>query len=273
MSDLTTVDLAYDITGPTHVDPALSLNSTPHADTIVLLGSLGATREMWQAQVDALANDFAVIAVDLRGHGESPAPEGEYSVELLADDVVKLLDTVRVDKAHVVGLSLGGAVAQMLALKHADRLESLTLMSTAAKFGTKQAWLDKAALVKEHGTKALAETVVQNWFTEDYFRTSPQVPDTYAQGICDTQDTGYVGCCHALAEFDSRKVLAQIELPTLVMAGEQDTSTALSVVQELHHGISGSQMVTISPAKHLVNVEQPDIVNSMLRTFISSRGE
>ncbi len=248
--------LAYDVHGP------------EGAPAVLLLGSLGATRGMWAPQIRVLGDYFRVIAADLRGHGESPAPVGPYTMPELAADAVELLDDLGVGAAHVAGLSLGGAVAQTLALEHPDRVRSLALMSTAPKFGETDAWLDKAELVGREGTGALADTVVRNWFTDACFARTPELPASYSEGIACTSDDGYAGCCHAIAGFDSRDRLPAVEerirLATLVVAGEQDTSTALEVVRGLHERLDGSRMVTLSPAKHLVNVEQADLVNSTL---------
>lgn len=248
--------LAHDIHGPAD------------APAVLLLGSLGASRAMWAPQVRALADRFRIITVDLRGHGESPAPEGEYTMEGLADDAVELLDELGIADAHIAGLSLGGAVAQTLALEHPERVRSLTLISTAPKFGETRAWLDKAELVATEGTGTLSATVVGNWFTDTCFEHTPELPQTYATGIEATSDTGYAGCCHALAAFDSREKLAGIEerirLRTLVLAGEQDTSTAVEVVRSLHERIDGSRFAALSPARHLVTVEQSELANGIL---------
>ncbi|MFC3850032.1 3-oxoadipate enol-lactonase [Corynebacterium hansenii] len=249
-----TVTLAHDVHGP---DAA----GTP---TAVLLGSLGASRGMWDAQVEALSGSARIVAADLRGHGQSPAPTGEYAMEDLAADVLALMDSLGIDRAHLVGLSLGGAVAQTIALDHPERLETLTLISTAPKFGETQTWLDKAEKVREQGTGVLADTVVGNWFTDECFASNPALPRRFADGIRTTSDDGYAGCCHAIAGFDARARLADITVPTWVIAGEEDTSTPLPVVASLHDGIPGSRFTKISPAKHLVNVERPADVNRVL---------
>ncbi|WP_295623927.1 3-oxoadipate enol-lactonase [uncultured Corynebacterium sp.] len=246
------VALAHDSFGPAD------------APTAILLGSLGADRSMWSPQVEALSDRFRIITADLRGHGESPAPAGEYAMGDLAGDVLALMDSLGVDRAHVVGLSLGGAVAQTLALEHPERLESLTLISTAPKFGESDAWLDKADKVRAEGTEALAETVVANWFTDECFESNPELPRRFADGIRATSDEGYAGCCHAIAGFDSRDRLGDVAVDAWVIAGEQDTSTPLEVVASLHDSIPDAPLTTISPAKHLVNVEKPEPVNRLL---------
>lgn len=239
-------------------------NSDGEVPTAILLGSLGASRDMWDPQVEALSESARIITVDLRGHGESPAPAGEYAMTDLADDVLALMDSLEIDRAHIVGLSLGGAVAQTIALEHPARLRTLTLISTAPKFGESDAWLEKAEQVRAEGTGVLADTVVGNWFTDECFAENPELPKHFADGIRATSDEGYAGCCHAIAGFDSRERLGDITVPTWVVAGEEDTSTPLDVVTSLYDGIPDSSLTEISPAKHLVNVEVPEAVNRVL---------
>lgn len=268
MSDRTTVDLAHSVHSPADASGTTGTDGTPgttaEVPTAILLGSLGATRDMWDPQVAALSDRARIITVDLRGHGESPAPAGEYAMADLAADVLALMDSLGIASAHLVGLSLGGAVAQTIALDHPERVDTLTLVSTAPKFGETATWLDKAGTVLAEGTGVLADTVVGNWFTDECFAERPELPRRFADGIRATSDTGYAGCCHAIAHFDSRDRLAEITVPTRVIAGEQDTSTPLEVVSSLHDGIPGSEMTVISPAKHLVNVEKPEQVNEAL---------
>lgn len=260
-----TVELAYDVHGPTGASAdGGATGEGEGAPTAILLGSLGASRDMWDPQVEALSESARIITVDLRGHGESPAPVGEYSMTDLADDVLALMDSLGIDSAHIVGLSLGGAVAQTIALDHPERLRTLTLISTAPKFGETDAWLDKAENVHANGTGVLADTVVGNWFTDECFAENPQLPARFADGIRATSDEGYAGCCHAIAGFDTREQLGDITVPTWVIAGEEDTSTPLDVVTSLYDGIPESSLTEISPAKHLVNVEVPDAVNRVL---------
>lgn len=254
----------------------MAIDYTAHAinhrdnGTVVLLGSLGTTREMWEPQLAALSEKYQVITPDVRGHGSSAAPAGEWTVHDLAEDVIAVLDIEGVQRAHFVGLSLGGAICQDIALEHPDRVVSLTLSSTAPKFGTPEVWREKAELVRDEGTAALADGVVHNWFTDTCFTTIPELPARFKQMVSDCPDTGYIGCCGALASFDSRERLPEITAPTLVIAGKQDTSTPLDVVTSLHDGISGSTMVVISPAKHLLNQETPEYFTAALLAHIDA---
>ncbi|WP_036520197.1 3-oxoadipate enol-lactonase [Nocardia sp. 348MFTsu5.1] len=239
------------------------------AQTVVLLGSLGSTSAMWDPQRQALADDgFRVIAMDLRGHGDSPTPPGPYSVAELADDVIATLDSLGVSAFHVVGLSLGGAVAQQLAISYPARVTTLALLCTAAKFGEPDGWFDRAATVRAQGTAAIADAVVARWFTMDLAGSDTLLVHAALDMVTGTDDEGYAACCDALAHWDSRDDLAAIGAPTLAIAGAQDPSTPPATLQVLVDGIAGSRLEILDPGAHLVNQEQPTAVSALLRDHI-----
>ncbi len=248
---------AYDVTGP------------DDAPVVVLLGSLGSTRDMWGPQVAALSAWARVVTVDHRGHGGSPVPDGPYTVGDLAGDVLAVLDELGVDSAHLVGLSLGGAVSQHLAITRPERVRSLTLLCTAAKFGEAASWTERAAAVRADGTESIADAVVGRWFTAGLAARDTDLITRHLAMVTGTPDEGYAACCEALALWDSRADLGRIVAPTLVIAGEQDPSTPPSVMAELADGIQGARMVALDPAAHLANVEQAGRVCALLRAHIN----
>ncbi|WP_280421033.1 3-oxoadipate enol-lactonase [Nocardia carnea] len=243
------------------------------ASTVVLLGSLGSNRSMWDPQVAALSADHQVLAVDLRGHGDSPTGTGDYTVAGLAADVLALLDRLGRDRIHLVGLSLGGAVAQWIAAHHPDRVRTLTLLCTAAKFGTPQSWLDRAAAVRADGTASIAEAVVGRWFTAGLADRDPELIARSRTMVETTTDEGYAACCVALAHFDGRADLARITAPTLVIAGAQDPATTPDDMRVLADGIANSTLHVLDPAAHLASVEQAGPVTSLITAHIGDRRE
>lgn len=253
------VDLSYD----------LVTSTAPSASTVVLIGSLGSDRSMWNPQVGALADVVNVIAVDLRGHGESPAPDGPYSIADLAGDVLSVLDAHSLDSAHIVGLSIGGAVAQWIAVHRPARVETLTLLCTSARFGEPQAWIDRAEHARGHGTESLADAVVGRWFTPALVERDPDLKARHRRMIVDTSDEGYAACCEAIAGWDSRADLGRISAPTLVVAGEQDPATPPDELHVIADGIARSTLHVLSPAAHLANVEQAGEVTRLLVEHLS----
>ncbi|MFE3291013.1 3-oxoadipate enol-lactonase [Rhodococcus sp. NPDC059234] len=248
-----TVALAHSVTGP-----------GPGAPTIALLGSLGSDRSMWGPQLRALSADFNVLAVDLRGHGESPVPAGPYTISDLGGDVLALLDTMQLPAVHLVGLSLGGAVAQWIAAHAPTRVHTLTLLCTSAKFGEPQGWLDRAAAVRSAGTGSIADAVVGRWYTSELADRDPDLIMGSLAMVDATADEGYAACCEALSGWDGRADLARIAAPTLVIAGEQDPSTTPADLGYIAEGIANSTLYVLDPAAHLASVEQAGRVTSLI---------
>ncbi len=242
----------------------------PGADTVVLIGSLGSDRSMWDPQVGALSASVHVLTVDLRGHGRSPVPPGPYSVADLAGDVLALLESLALERVHVVGLSLGGAVAQWIAIHRPERVRTLTLLCTSAKFGVAAQWIDRAATVRASGTAALADAVLARWFTPELAARDTDLVARCRRMIAETSDEGYAACCEALSEWDSRADLARIAAPTLVIAGRQDPSTTPDDLRFIADGVAGSTFLTLDPAAHLANVEQAGRVTAAIAAHVGA---
>lgn len=225
------------------------------APVVVFSNSLGADRSMWDPQVPALAERYRVVTYDTRGHGRSPVPEGPYSIDDLADDLLLLLDRVGADRAHVVGLSLGGMTAMRLAAREPARVGRLALMCTATRLDS-AVYAERAQAVRRDGTGSVAPGVVGRWVTPGFAAGHPQVVADLEAMVAGTPDEGYAGCCEALAAMDLRDDLARIAAPTLVIAGAEDQATPPEKLAEIAAGIPGARMVTVSPGAHLANIEQ-----------------
>lgn len=237
--------------------------------TVLLLGSLGSDRSMWSQQVRALAQSYRVLAVDLRGHGGSEVVSGASTVGELALDAVSVLDSVEIDRVHMVGLSLGGAVALEMGIRYPPRLQSLTLICTAAKFGEPQAWLDRAALVRDKGIGAVADSVAQRWISPGLAESDPALLEQLATMVRTTPAEGYASACEALASYDVRAELGDIALPVLAIAGEQDPATPPSTVQEIVDGIGHGRVAVLDPAAHVPTFEQPDEISELIRAHVA----
>ena len=148
------------------------------APVVVLSNSMGADLRMWDGVVDALAEHFRVVRYDTRGHGRSPSVPGPYSIDDLADDVIALLDGLGVERAHIVGLSLGGMTAMRLAARNPERVDRLVLLCTGAQLPPAEAWLERAATVREYGSGAVAEAVVARWFTQELREALRVIPSS-----------------------------------------------------------------------------------------------
>nr|WP_314145378.1 3-oxoadipate enol-lactonase [uncultured Rhodococcus sp.] len=243
---------------------------SPDAATVVLIGSLGSDRSMWNPQIGTLSASVHVVAVDLRGHGESAVQPGPCSVAELAEDVLTLLDSLDLTRVHLVGLSLGGAVSQWIAIHRPERVRTLTLLCTSAKFGEPAQWLERAAAVRAAGTASLADAVLERWFTPELAARDADLVDRHRRMIADTSDEGYAACCEALSDWDSRADLNRITAPTLVIAGRQDPSTTPEDLKIIADGVTGSTFRVLDPAAHLANVEQAGPVTSAIAAHVGS---
>lgn len=240
-----------------------SVAGADDAPVVVLSNSLGATRTMWDPQVPALAERFRVVTYDTRGHGESPAPAGPYALDDLVDDVVALLDEVGAERAHVVGLSLGGMTGMRLAAREPHRVDRLALLCTSAKTDP-QPFLDRAATVRSGGTAPLAPAVVDRWLTPPYAAEHPDLVARLEAMIAGADDEGYAACCEVVAQMDLRADLGRITAPTLVVSGADDLALPPDHQRAIADGIAGAQLLTVSPGAHLANLEQPAEVTAAL---------
>ncbi len=227
---------------------------------VVLANSLGATHHMWDAQLDMLNERFRVVRYDTRGHGASPVPDGPYSIDDLADDVVALLDRLGVERAHLVGLSLGGMTAMRVAARNPERVDRMVLLCTASHLPPAHAWSQRAATVRADGAGAVAEAVVDRWFSPDFAGNRTHWRDM----VAGTPAEGYAACCEAIAELDLRQDLSAITAPTLAIAGVDDPATPPARLEEIVAAVPGSRLLVVEHAAHLANAEQPAVVTAAL---------
>lgn len=237
--------------------------------TLVFIGSIGSTTDMWLPQLDALSDVFRVIAVDHRGHGNSPVVEGPASIADLAADVQETIGTLGVESYGVVGLSLGGAVAQYLAANDSN-VTSAAFLCTAPKFGTPESWHERARTVRADSTAALADGIVGRWFSEGWIAENPASTAFYREMIATTPAEGYASCSEALADWDFADQLSSITVPVLVLAGADDPSTPPEVLKGIGEAVTGeSTYVEINPGAHVPTIEAPEAVTDALRAHFS----
>ncbi|WP_256840735.1 3-oxoadipate enol-lactonase [Ornithinimicrobium cryptoxanthini] len=236
---------------------------------VVLSNSLGSNLSMWDQQVDALAEHFRVVRYDTRGHGRSPVPDGPYSIDDLVDDVVALLDRLGVQRAHFVGLSLGGMTGMRLAARERDRVDRLALLCTGAAMPPAANWTTRAATVRAQGTGAVAEAVVARWFTDAFREAQPEQIAHFEQMVAATPAEGYAGCCEVIAEMDLSADLASVRAVTLVLCGQDDPAAPPAMMQLIADAISGSQFLVVPQSAHLANVEQPQAVTAALLSHLA----
>ena len=232
------------------------LTGTPNSPVIVLSNSLGARYSMWDDLVPLLLPYFRVLQYDTRGHGASDKPDGPYTIDALGRDVIDLMDQLEIDKAYYSGLSMGGLIGQWLAIHHGERFYKIALSNTAAKIGERQSWLDRIELIRAQGMQAICDATMEKWFSARFKEESPKKYHNFRAMFLAADVQGYCGCCHALAGADFSEDIARVDVPVLVIAGDEDPVTTVMQSQFLVERIPNAQLLVIN-GRHLLNAEHP----------------
>ena len=238
---------------------------------VLFAHSLGSDHSIWSTQKSALAGRHTVLTCDLRGHGQTTATPGAYSFDLLADDVLALLDALKIERASFVGISLGGMIGQALALAAPERLEKLVLADTTSAYPpeAQALWPERIRGIEANGLEPLVASTLERWFTTPYRNAHPEVVERIGNLIRTSSPSGYIGCCHAIAGLNFADRLGRIKTPTLVMVGDQDVGSPPAMAQTLADGIPGARLEVIPGAAHLSCVEQADRFNALLVDFLA----
>ena len=240
-------------------------------EPVLLVHAIGCDHRMWDGLGTALSPRFRVIRMDVRGHGRSAVTPRPYSLDQLADDARDLLDSLKIDKAHWVGLSMGGMIGQAFALRHPQRLRKLVLANTTSTYGTQgpEMWEARAKAVGEGGMAAVKELAMQRYFTDDFRASSSDVVDRIGSGFLATDPEGYIACCNAIRDLDFSGDLHRIKAPTLVIAGEKDVGTPVAMSEVIAKAIPGARLAVIPGAAHLSAVENPEEFNRLVEDFLA----
>ena len=246
------------------------LEGPESAPVVAMSHSLAANVGMWEDQMPILG-EYRVLRYDTRGHGGTDAPEGDYTLDQLADDLFALLDALAIDRAHFVGLSMGGMIGQTAALKDPSRFLSLSLCDTSSRVpGEGRAlWSERMETARSQGMEALVESTIDRWFSRTFQIEEPDRVERVREMIRTTPVAGYCGCCAAIRELDLTDRISAIRLPTLLIVGEDDPGTPVAAHEVIRDRIEGSRLVVIKDALHFSNVEQTDLFNDTLAAFLA----
>lgn len=237
---------------------------------VVFANSLGTDLRLWDPILPLLPQGLRIIRFDKRGHGLSSVPHGPYSMGALVSDTERLLDHLEVKNCLFVGCSIGGMIAQGLAVKRLDLVRALVLSNTAAKIGNADLWQARIDAVHDGGMAALADTVIPRWFAPAFCKT-PQV-SLWRSMLSQQSVVGYAGCCAAISGTDFYTPTSGLRLPTLGIAGSHDESTPPDLVRETVDLIPGAKFHLIRSAGHLPCVEAPQEFARVLGAFIYDTG-
>jgi len=234
---------------------------------VMFANSLGTDLRLWDKIVPLLPPHLRLIRYDKRGHGLTTAPPAPYAMGALVTDLERLMDHLGVTGAVVVGLSIGGLIAQGLAVKRLDLVRGLILSNTAARIGTAQMWTDRIHAIRAGGIEALADGVMERWFGKP-FRATPEL-HAWRTMLTRQPVEGYTGCAAAIAGTDFFTTTATLRLPTLAIAGDQDGATPPDLVRETASLIPGSRFHLIRGAGHLPCVETPALWAALATPFLT----
>ncbi|WP_171121760.1 MULTISPECIES: 3-oxoadipate enol-lactonase [unclassified Ruegeria] len=246
------------------------VDGDPNGAPVVFANSLGTDLRLWDAMLPHLPPGLRIIRYDKRGHGLSSCPSAPYSMGSLIRDAEALLDFLEIRDCVFVGLSIGGLIAQGLAVKRMDQVRALVLSNTAAKIGTPSIWQDRMNAVRQGGIEALADATMERWFSKP-FRASPDHLLWRNMMVRQPVD-GYLGCCAAISGTDFYTPTSGLRLPTLGIAGSEDGSTPPDLVRETIDLIPGSRFELMRRAGHLPCVEQPVEYAALLQQFMADIG-
>ena len=246
------------------------LEGSPSAPLVTLSHSLACDLTMWEPQMEPLLRSFRVLRYDTRGHGQTEAPEGPYSLGMLASDVKALLHALGVEKTHFLGISMGGMIGQRLALDAPEILEKLILCDTTSRIPPEAGpiWDERIRIALEQGMEPHVAPTLERWFTSPFRQRHPEVMEKFGAMIRATKPAGYVGCAHAIRDLDLTDQLKRIKLPTLIVAGADDPSFAVSVLEDIQRRIEGSKLVVLNSAAHLPCAEQSERFNEAVLSFL-----
>jgi 3-oxoadipate enol-lactonase len=241
---------------------------------ITMSNSLASNLSMWEPQMPVLTSRYRVLRYDTRGHGGTEATAGPYSLDELSEDVRALLQALGITRTHFIGLSMGGMIGQIIAIKYPQMLQSLVLCDTMSRVPTeaKPMWDDRIHTAETGGMEPLVEPTLARWFTEPFRQKGSPVLDQVRTMIRSTPPRGYTGCCHAIAALNLTDHLKAITLPTLIIVGEDDPATPVAASHVIHEQIRGSELVILKSAAHLSNLEQPEAFNQALTAFLPKVG-
>lgn len=237
---------------------------------VVFAHALGCDLRIWDGVLPHLPPGLRLIRYDSRGHGLSDCPAGPYAMGALVRDAEALLDALELRDAVFVGLSIGGLVAQGLAVKRLDLLRGIVLACTAAKIGTPALWQERIDMVKSDGPAALLDGLMPRWFTRG-FRDGPEA--RMARNMVGRQPAeGYAGCCAAISGTDFYTPTSGLRLPCLGIAASEDGSTPPDLVRETIDLIPGARFELMRRAGHMAPVEQPEAFAALLSSFLRGIG-
>lgn len=243
------------------------ISGTPNSPVFVFSNSLGTTMGMWDELVPFLMPYFRVLQYDTRGHGGSEVTQNPYSIELLGNDLIDLLDDLNIEKVYFCGLSMGGLIGQWLGIHHADRIIKLIVSNTDSKIGSATTWNERIDIITKKGMPTIVDGTMERWFTDVFREKNPGRIAEIKADFIQNNALGYANCCAAVRDADFRDHLHKISAHTLVITGNEDVVTNAEQAEVLAKKIPNASL-KILKARHLSSTELPKEYAGLLIDFI-----
>jgi len=239
---------------------------------VVLIHAAGLDLTYWDVQIAALSVDHDVVAFDLPGHGRSAGTAEDWSMDRIGTIAGRISTSIGVERVHLVGISLGGMVAQACALAQPSRVASMTLIDTAATFpdGARTGMRTRAATVRAEGMAAAIEPMIAPWFTAETVAARPELLDRIRKTLLADDPTLQGAMWDLIAEFEALEALASVACPTLVIVGDRDEVTPVAAAVTLRDAVPEADLRVVANAAHLATLERPEIVNGQVLSFLAT---
>lgn len=254
---------AYDLSGP------------PGAPALVLIHGLGLTRSTWDDFVPALAQNYRVLRYDLCGHGQSARPLGKPSLKVLSDQLVHLMDALAIDRATLIGFSLGGMINRRFALDYPSRVEALVILNSPHERSPEAQRLveERAAQTGAGGPAANIDATLERWFTPGFLAGSPDIVAQVRATVLANDAESYAGHRQVLASGVRELIrpLPPVTAPTLVMTCEHDSGSTPAMSHAISSEIAGAHCVIVPGLQHLGLIEHPDLFTAQILNFLAHR--
>jgi 3-oxoadipate enol-lactonase len=236
---------------------------------LMFSNSLATDLHMWDEQAEQLKGQFRVLRYDQRGHGQTDAPAGRYSFDMLIADAVALMDALGVKRAHWCGVSMGGATGMGLAQRHGDRFDRFVICDTPGQStpATAAQWEERIASVQKGGMAGQIESTIARWFPPETVKANPSHLDKLRKMILSTPVNGFAGGCAALADHNFRPGMSMVQRPVLYMCGEKDGHNA-AVMRKMQEELPAAKYVELAGAGHISNMDRPAPFTKAVREFL-----
>ena len=251
--------------------PQLHFVKQGRGPVVVLSHALGCDLTMWDGVAQLLQKRFSVLSYDHRGHGQSSVPPGPYTIESMADDAAELIASHAPGPVHFVGLSMGGMVAQQLAVRHPDLIRSIVIANSSSYFDhtARALWKARIETVLNLGMGAISEGAMQRWFSPEFREEDTASVAALRKVLEATDPRAYAASCEAVSQIDFGGSNPMIACPALVIAGTRDEAAPVALSQAVCNSISGAELVSIE-ASHLSAVEKPDEFAKLVSDFLKT---